>query len=68
MNLAVIILLMILTKWQIRWRRLDRLQFSYSIIYQEHHSQTPADMNIQVTVHYPGTYISQTEMVEFISM
>jgi hypothetical protein len=43
--------LMILTKWQIRWRRLDRLQFSYSIIYKEHHGQTPADMNIQVTVH-----------------
>lgn len=42
---------MILTKWQISWWRLYGLQLSYSIVYQEHHGQTPGDMNIQVTVH-----------------
>lgn len=37
------------------------MKLSDSIVHQENHSQTPVDVNIQVAMHYPSTWIVRYE-------
>lgn len=48
---------MILTKRKIQRRGLYGLQFPNSVVHQQYRGQTPANVNVQVTMQKPGTWV-----------